>query len=148
MGLLIIKIIELVRFNETLSLQIKLVKKTFNDIISFFVFFCFWVILLSLLYRLTGADLFDREEEDSALETLPILVAQIVMIFRNSFGELQSPYYDFWKDEKLGNYGAFMITIVWICYAVNVILMFVIMMNILIGIVTQSYDEVKDSHVM
>lgn len=71
-----------------------------------------------------------------------------MQVFRNSIGALTPPTYKFWVDDRLNWTRMLMIGNVWFWFAFNVFLMYVIMMNILIGIVSQTYDEVKDSHVV
>ena len=69
------KLIEVIRVNETLSLQVKLLKQALSDILSFIVFFMFWIIIITIVYKIFGVDLIQDKGE---YKYIPIRIASFL----------------------------------------------------------------------
>ena len=72
----------------------------------------------------------------------------LIQIYRNSIGDISAPLYDRWSDlVKNGtvseqNEATIMITLIWIVWVLHQFLVLVILLNFLIAIISQSYENV------
>jgi hypothetical protein len=97
---------------------------------------------------LEGASVNDPKGNNYDYENIPYFLATFLQVFRTSIGDLQIPSAIFWtriKGQELSSptwYQYIMIYVVWFTFMFTVIFNMVMMMNFLIAIVSQAWDEV------
>jgi uncharacterized membrane protein len=77
----------------------------------------------------------------------------LILAFRNSIGDLQSPQYERWlnyiaanqNDPIRSGQGYFIIYLLWGLWFGNIILMVILLLNFLIAIISQTYERVAGS---
>ena len=77
----------------------------------------------------------------------------LILAFRNSIGDLQSPQYERWlnyidanqNDPLRSAQGYFIIYLLWGLWFGNIILMVILLLNFLIAIISQTYERVAGS---
>lgn len=77
----------------------------------------------------------------------------LILAFRNSIGDLQSPQYERWLNYIAANQndplrsaqGYFIIYLLWGLWFGNIILMVILLLNFLIAIISQTYERVAGS---
>ena len=99
---------------------------------------CF-IILFSLLYRVFGMAIAAGDYP----EVNPY-VMYMILIFRNSLGDATLPDTTYWQQFLNTNSATaeLMIVVAWIIYLINMFFLMIVMLNFLIAIVSQSYEEV------
>jgi hypothetical protein len=76
-------------------------------------------------------------------------IALILQNFRNSVGDIAVPTYDYWIPDKdstvgypLANFQIGMVGWAWMLFLFNEFFILIVLLNFLIAIIGQSYDEV------
>lgn len=134
-----VKILYLIRFYQSLGQLVQLVYQCLLDVLHFTLFYGFFVLTITILFYVTGVSF-----DDSEYSTLLGFMISFLEVFRSSIGDVRAPLYDFWVD----NYGSYptsstwVITIIWLIWFANAFFVFIILLNFLIAIISQSFEEV------
>lgn len=121
------------------------------DMGPFMAFFTLWVVFFAIENRVLMLE-FD-ESEYSGLNKF---IQMLILAFRNSIGDLQSPQYERWlnyiKDNRdpenpnpFFSQGQVIIYLLWALWFGNIILMVILLLNFLIAIISQTYERVAGS---
>jgi len=81
-------------------------------------------------------------------------LAALIQVLRNSIGDITAPTYGFWmrvagrgpEEVGLTAVQGIMIFLVWATFIYNLVFNLIMMMNFLIAIVSQSWDQVQEDH--
>ena len=137
------KVLFFLRINDRFSFLIRMVYKCINDVLPFTAIFLLWIVVFSFVFIILGIEV--DQEDFHLMHEFPILLIQG---FRNSQGDIKPPVYKQWlrsaatTNELDMHISYAMIALVWIFWAANQFLMSVILMNFVIAIITETYDEV------
>lgn len=127
------------RAQEKFSLLVKLVVQCLYDVIPFTIFLISWVTFFGMVYRILGMDI-----EPDDYDLLPSYFIYFIQTFRNSVGDIGAPSYSYWSS-AISQYpltaGGFIFSI-WMAWLLNQFLVLIILLNFLIAIISQSYEEV------
>lgn len=145
---MLMKLMYFLRISGELSKLIKLVRQVFSDVFAFTFFFFGWVFVFVMLYQIAGIDLVDKQTE-GPYKDLNRGLALYIQSFRNSFGDITDPLYDFWlidnhKSPKLKSSNFFVLW-AWFLFIFHEFFLLIVLLNFLIAIVSQSYDNIMDS---
>lgn len=121
------------------------------DMGPFMAFFTLWVVFFAIENRVLMLE-FDESEYDGLNKFMQMLI----LAFRNSIGDLQSPQYERWlnyikehRDPENPNpffsQGQVIIYLLWALWFGNIILMVILLLNFLIAIISQTYERVAGS---
>jgi hypothetical protein len=86
------RILKYLRAKKMFSKLVKLIGNVIYDIMPFIIFFCFWFLLNSLLYRLAGVHLGKTIDYQNVSHNFALIIAQL----RNSLGDMSAPNFEFW----------------------------------------------------
>ena len=86
-----IKLLYNMRINAEFGRFVELILNCVWDVRIFFYFFMAWVIMFSIIFKVSGAE-FDDED----YPTLPG-GAFLIQTYRNSIGDIAPPKYEYWK---------------------------------------------------
>ena len=136
-----IKLMYFLRLDERYVMLVDLMFKVIGDIIPFLLFLNIFLIVISLLYRVTGVIVSGGEGDYTGLNTYFMFFVQI---FRNAIGDEATPVTTFWtlKKEEGPKIVSFMVYTCWVIWIVSVLANCVILLNFLIAIISTSYDTV------
>ena len=79
--------------NDNFGILIELIIECIRDISVFGLFMFGWIIVITLIYILLGAE-FDNEDYD----VLDPKVFFVIQTWRNSIGDIGPPKYSFWME--------------------------------------------------
>ena len=107
---------------------------------TYFGIFFFWLIIIySLLSQIVGSEIAAPEE----YESLNIYAIFFFHAMRNSVGDLQVPHYPIWYkkhgEESFENF--MLVGLVWLIWIAGFFLMCVILLNFLIALISQSFEN-------
>ena len=136
--MLSIKVIHYLRFHPSISHLIILWTKIVTDIRNFTLFFILFVFIFGLIAKVLETEGFDDSPE---------AFKYVIYAWRVSMGGDISPKYEAWSGlieaGEGGEIGAkVVICIIWLAWWLNQYVMVIIMLNFLIAIISQSYEEV------
>jgi len=128
---------------ESFGQLISLIVICLSDISIFMLFFTAWIIFFTIFYRIAEVDfgLGDYEEIEPN-------IALLLQTYRISIGDLAAPLYPRWilmvnSEDPLDHYiGLVMITIIWSMWILHQFILLILLLNFLIAIVSQSYENV------
>ena len=140
-ALMLVKLMYLVRVNEKFNTIVLLLKKTYKDTIFFGIYFFFFVLQLSVIYRIfTAVDVPGSTDYAGLNDSFVFFFST----FRNSIGDINTP--------ELNDLSTRNLIIVWFIWTFNIYHMLIISLNFLIAVISQSYEEqqgrqVKDKYI-
>ena len=104
------------------------------------MFFIGWIYVFCLLNTVIGI-----EYANDDYPAVPNAFIMILQVYRNSIGDIATPSYDMWQGENMKENPFtcnFMILVIWVSWFVNQYLNLIILLNFLIAIISQSYEEI------
>ena len=139
---------------ETMAKWIQLLKKVVKDAVGFILFQVGLITFFFFVFRVLGV-IFDdgknfSSKYDDKHNDYPNVDSWFVgalSVFRTSIGDLQPPQYPFWDkliDKKKG-VAKFYIRVIWIMWVFMILINVIFLLNFLIAIVSQSYEELIES---
>jgi len=134
-----VKLMFFLRVSDKFVLLVELLFSVFVDITPFLLFFSIFIIVISLLYRISGVEVSASDYPD-----LNTYFLYAVQIFRNSIGDVATPDITFWtgKIAEGPRIAYFNIYYGWFLWIINVLANMIILLNFLIAIISQSYENV------
>lgn len=134
------KLMELLRVFKEFGMLIQLIQRVIVDSYQFFFFFFCWVALFSYLMIIAGSqvDMKDYERVGAKL-------VYGLNTFRNAIGDIQPPVTTYWSEERMKTdpgLSMAMILYSWGIWLMNSIFVFIVLLNFLIALISQSYDSV------
>jgi hypothetical protein len=144
--LITFKLMFFMRVSENFSNLVKLVTNVMYQILPFTIFLMMWMVVNTILYDISGIAIFDKEDND--YHQLTYSVALILQNFRNSVGDITTPTYYYWTDPEVDNGGKLIwsqfaiVTWAWVLFLLNSFFILIVLLNFLIAIISQAYDEV------
>lgn len=149
----VFKIMFFFRVNDEFGRFVKLLSQCFSDITVFITFMTLMMLFISVLYGVVGAE-YSNEDYPS----LPLELYYFFQSFRNSIGDIAPPGYENWLDyieysEKIGSTerqlgGLVMVYIIWFLWLLQIIVALIILLNFLIAIISESYEQVMAQHIL
>lgn len=123
-----------------------LVCQCLKDVTTFCLFYGFFLCIFGLLFVISGVS-FTNEEDYLVLSPSTQLCIQV---FRNSIGDLATPQYQFWVDQsaKHSFISGSMILIAWTVWVLETFFVLIVLLNFMIAIVSQSYEEVMSKRMV
>ena len=102
--------------------------------------FITWIVMFTIFFQILGLEIFLDNYVGMKLEP-----AYLLYTYRNTIGDVSPPIYTYWlaQSEKEGDFYVswLMISIIWFFWFLNQWVVLIIVMNILIAIISQCYDE-------
>ena len=138
--LIAFKLMFFMRVSDNFASLVKLVGDVLGKVGPFIVFFIMWLITLSLLYKVAGINI--ENEDYKRLDKASSLVIQN---FRNAIGDINAPSADDWfsdDDDTISEGQRTMLYWGWLLFLFNEFFNLIVLLNFLIAIISQSYDEV------
>lgn len=140
-----VKILFFIRIYEEYGFLVQMVGNTVIQLIPFLVFFIMWILFFAILYWILKVEIDSGDEE---YLNLPNFFKYFFMTYRNSIGDISVPGYTNW-DKSLSNDVTseftsknFMIFLIWMVWLVNQFVNLIILLNFLIAVISQVYDNV------
>lgn len=130
---------------------IVLLQETLSKLLEFAFFFFSLVVIVTTLFRLSGAQLHDSKDIDD----VPFFFQEIIQGFRNSIGDIEVPSYDWYSshpnstnmnnptlDLQHDKHSQFLIYWIWTLFVMSEFLMVIVLLNFIISSIGQGYEEV------
>jgi len=131
---MLLKINFLLRVNSGFGLLVTLVRTAVVEMIPFSAYLIIWVFTFILLYKVTGQEATGRAGfKDNSFGNF------LLLVFENSIGNINDPVFD---DTNI--LGAKMY-LVWLIWWFNQFMIVIILLNFLIAVISQSYENVMNS---
>ena len=114
-----------------------------RDISVFLVFLITWILVYTMMLDMMEANFDGGDYPD--LNTITITLLQM---YRNSIGDIEAPLYARWSEMLKSNsafeqnQASFMISLVWTVWVLHQFLVLIILLNFLIALISQSYEDV------
>lgn len=97
--LIAFKMMFFMRVKDEFSILVQLIKIVLSQIGSFSIFLLMWMIVQTILYRVSGINVVAMNDKTGLAEDYPKvsqMIALSLQIFRNSLGDINTPSYDYW----------------------------------------------------
>lgn len=136
----LIKVLFFLRVYGKFGMLVQLIISVVIDIKNFIFFFVLWLILFSLLYRIAGIKI-----DEGDYKNVNSYLAYVIVIFRNSIGDEQIPDTNYWTAQSKTDFPVLYDTVIgysWALWLLNACFMLIMLLNFLIAIISQSYDQV------
>lgn len=146
-----VKILFFIRISESLGLLVRMVYTTIIDCLPFLAFFAMFILLFTVLNMTFMIDVPNQNED---YYFLPSFIQFLLMTYRNSIGDITIPEYQKWVDlydekQRDSQYHQFTIVfLVWLVWIFNQLICFIILLNFLIAVISQGYDNVVAEQVI
>ena len=157
------KMQDYLRFQDSYGKLIALFYRCQDDIKVFFSLFCGILIVFSLWnYILENEMILEGEADDGTKELSTkyphvfLFMTYLINQWRNSVGDIVDPEYDVWlsiafdgSGEGTHNHGKYygyaytVISLIWIVWLLSMLFNLIVLLNFLIAIVNQSYEEIN-----
>jgi len=132
--MMLLKINFLLRVNSGFGLLVTLVKTAVVEMIPFSMYLTIWIFTFILLYKVTGQQATGRAGfKDNSLGNY------LLLVFENSIGNINDPVFD---DAHIKGYKMYL---VWLIWWFNQFMIVIILLNFLIAVISQSYENVMNS---
>ena len=135
--LIISQIMFFMRVSESFASLVKLVATVIGKVQAFTLFFVMWSTTICLLFDCAGIKIVS--EDYSGIVTA---YAFFIQNFRNSIGDINPPSADKWTGENVETEVVGMAYWGWCLFILQEFFMLIILLNFLIAIISQSYEEV------
>ena len=153
MVLITFKLMFFMRVSENFSSLVKLINNVIAQVGPFTIFFTMWMITMCLLFRVSGITLIEGSNDYPEVNTYFALFMQN---FRNSIGDITTPQHSYWfpttiegisdSAKALHDHTTYTQIIMaywgWALFLFNEFFILIVLLNFLIAIIGQSYDEV------
>jgi predicted membrane protein len=151
--LITFKLMFFMRVSENFSSLVKLINNVIAQVGPFTIFFTMWMITMCLLFRVSGITLIEGSDDYPEVNGYFALFMQN---FRNSIGDISTPQHSYWFPttikglskgaQALETDATSVQTIMaywgWVLFLFNEFFILIVLLNFLIAIIGQSYDEV------
>ena len=121
---------------------VELIGNCIKDVQFFTVYFILWIYYFSSQFQIAGAK-FEFGDYKGMSEHLQYMV----QVFRNAIGDISLPNYDVWLwyiNNGKPAIGYVMMTLIWAIWLANIFFCLIILLNFLIAIIGQSYEQVME----
>ena len=152
--LLLVQLSFLITTFETMAKWVSLTKKGIIDATGFLLFEVILLTFFYFVFKVLGVVFDDGANMDSEYDEKhndyknvdPSFVA-ILAVFRSSIGDLQPPQYPYWDElvSKKRGVATFYIRTIWVMWIIMIVINVIFLLNFLIAIVSQSYEELIES---
>ena len=132
-----VKTMNLLRVFPDFGKQVQLVSQVWVDSGSFLAFYFLWLFFFAIFKALLGNEI-DLDDYPG----LHFTVAAMLIEYRNSVGDIMPPTYSFWSQDLAGS--RVMVGLNQFNFISFQVFMNVILLNFLIAIISQSYEQVMD----
>ena len=140
----VVKVLYFLRVYDKFALILSLITQCFRDVSFFSMFLFFWVFIFGCWYQILGVE--------ARTEDFPMINKFLVFFlenFKNAVANLGSPELGFWeKQTENPAVSSVMVYICWIIWMLNQFFILVILLNFLIAIICQSYEEVLSKQIV
>lgn len=148
---IVIKICFFCKVNERFGMLVQLILTCIHDVEAFAIFMVIWLFAFTLIFILLGAN----DDVGQTYVDLNEFWGYFFLIWENSIGNINPPTYHFWMDKlnnsKMEPYQTtsshLTIYIIWFMWFANQALILIILLNFLIAVISQSYENVMNSSV-
>lgn len=135
-----LKVLSLLRMFNQVGNLVQLLSTCLKQIGNFLVFQMLFIMGITTIYKMLGADLSDQKNYKNVNTFFRFLIETI----HNSIGDIITPKYPIWdnviKEDPSNWMAIFMISLIWVIFVVfNILISSVVLMNFLIAIVSNSY---------
>lgn len=145
------------RVSQNFSSLVKLIKEVLLQVGPFTIFFVIWMGLMSLIFKVTGITLTEGSSDYPNVENN---FAEFIQNFRNSIGDITTPQHSFWfpaaidglkgpvKTYASGQVSGLSMSMAywgWALFLFHEFFILICLLNFLIAIISQAYDEVMSS---
>lgn len=130
-----IRIIVIFRGSSTLAQMLLIISNIIKDLAPFNIILTSFIAQTAIMYELVGASVYNRDVDFKHEKGVPDLAKQMLVQFKSSLGNMSLPR--FGGDQQ--NY--FALLWVYVVFLVGQFLMLVVLMNYLIVLIFQSYDN-------
>lgn len=136
-----LKIFFFLRIYDEFGLLVQLFLQVLSDVTTFSTFFGGWIVLFAVIFQTMGIA-FDEGDYPN----LGTFTKYLMYSYRNSIGDINPPLYDFWSSriEESATVSTLMIGMVWFAWLANQFIMLITLLNFLITIMGQTYDQVME----
>lgn len=115
------------------GLLVQLIKTVLVEMFSFLIYLQLWIICLALIYKVAGIEAKDRTGfDDNSYYNFYMLV------WSNSIGNINDPEFSHVKEH-------WEVVLVWAVWYFNQLFIFIILLNFLIAVIGQSYENVMNN---
>ena len=132
---MIVKVNFFLRIYDKFGLLVNLISTCFIDIIPFSTYLFIWIICFIMLYIQSGIIAPGRKglkEGD--------FVGMFLYVWENSIGNINDP-----ADESFTDKGFPVVLLIWLIWFTNQFIIVIILLNFLIAVISQSYENVMNS---
>lgn len=140
-----VKILFFMQLSPEYSSLVSMVTSTFGSVGPFIRFLILWMIFFTVLYYNLRIEI---EEGDEQYNNLPPILQYFMMTYRDSIGDISIPGYKGW-DSKFGNETTkdranktIIILLIWVVWLMNQFMCLIVLLNFLIAVISQVYDNV------
>jgi hypothetical protein len=143
-----LKLLNFLRVFEDFGQFVELLGQVMKDVSVFTMFFFYWVGLNSFMFDIMGVD-YSNDDYDHVGRSF----YYFLQTFRNALGDIEVPVYtSFWCQHAAGPdpnpQAVFMIYFIWVMWVGMQVFLSIILLNFLIAIISQSYEEVMNQSVI
>jgi hypothetical protein len=130
---------------DSLQSLVYLVKGSLFGIKDFMALFMYSVFIFAMFTQLTKIDKpgYDDNHDDDEFPDI-LFLRHILNSFSNSVGDLNYPGYETNWDTEDGYMSPAMIALIFIHYYMQIIFMVIVLLNLLISVVSENYDNITD----
>ena len=137
------KLQNLLKVYRKFGVLVELIVKTIYEIYPFLVVFFMWDIIFAFIFKILGA----YHEEAEGFPLLNNNIGYFFISFGNSIGNIQDPSFDDIHELNADHYSFLIIGQVYCIWFVNQIFLNIILLNFVIALVAQVYENVMDSKI-
>lgn len=143
------------RVYESFGLLVTLLTQCLSDISVFMIFLFTWIIMFAIFFMLIGMNPDEPMDTDFNAPRVNKIVYYLLMSWTNSVGVVFPPMYEFWNGQIPEDRNAedfwegeavlpslVMVYIIWFVWTMNQLVVFIILLNFLIAMISQSYEQV------
>lgn len=146
------KIMFFIRVFETYGFLVQMVGLTILDTVPFMMFFFMFLLFFSLIVTIFQLDI---DPGDKYYRDITSTIKAVLYIYRSSVGDIQIPNYQKWTAVLSDPNGRgnsltydFILTLIWLFWFLNQFMMLIILLNFLIAIISETYNNVSNDREM
>ena len=140
------KLMFFMRVSDNFASLVKLVGNVLRKVPPFTLFFFMWLVTLCLMFSCAGVSIVSEDYSH-----IYGAVAFFIQNFRNSIGDINAPSVDIWKGKKSDDSSPELVGFAywgWLLFVINEFFLLIILLNFLIAIISQCYEEVMSQEVI
>lgn len=140
-----LSLMDLLRVIDDFVSLVQLIGQCLKDVAMFSMFLLGWILNFGLMFSVLGVEVNHKDYEN-----LQFALIMCIQTYRNSIGDISPPIYTFWKNryEQDPTITFVMIQFIWVVWIFQQFLVFIILLNFLIAIVSNSYEDVMKQQVV